>query len=984
MALELQLSTQKGQEALAQIERSIARLHEKLNGFGTTSLEQVMERLRQFKGLDRAAINSISDLNKALGGLSKAGNAAKALNALNGIATGNLGKAATDLTALGTAIRSLPKAPSFRGFVNQLNALSTAAPKAATGVTQLAAAIHKLPANIHMGGLLQGVNGLAGGSRQAAGGVSSLSSSLGGLRGVIATLGIGAAVAGITSFTETAINAANKVQGFSNVMASIRGPSVDAGADMEFIDGVAKKFGVSLEALTVSWPKFAAAASGAGFELDDTKDIFERMAGVFRTLNLSSDDQKYSFLALQQMISKGNISMEELRQQLGERMPTAFNTMAEALGVPVSELSDLIATGKVGSGVLKNFAKIASEDFAVGLSVAMASGQASMERFSNAWFKLSSSFGGGFIEGIKPYLDQLAAALDSEEFIGKFEEMGQALGKFAGEVIQYLPQLIDGFHAFFNGLEAIASSGILSFLLALANIVGNLLTVWNPLSLAIQALGVAVRAFIDVLVWFNDILTQVNDWIAAIGESFRSTEDPIADAMGYFQGFFDMLSSAQSYFDAFIQWVSDAADALLRFIGLKEEAGTGGGAAAGGDTAAAADTSAGAFKYGGLTSRSARSHVRVPSSAFIGAPAFAGGTANTSGGIPSILHPNEAVIPLPDGRTVPVSLSGGGGGGNPQDTVILSSILDNARKSRIGIEQFDDRINAQTDLLRTDNAQIILRMDRAYDMASDQTQALNKINATLEKARVSGGGGGGSSGGGGGGSGGGSGGAGSGGGSGGGAGGGGGAGLTEEQFRDWVMASHPSEYSWDGSTWRAMTQKEMFEISKGWLPDGWSRVMDSMGTTSSGLEVSYKIFDPYGNPYPGPTPPFGSNYLLTKSGSFATGSPNAYDDIMRGGAMAIVHPNEAVIPLPDGRRVPVDMGGVEDRLARSSERAQARSAGGGGGTNITVNMTVNTPDADSFRKSSDQLTRELRTKLDKAARQLGTRDAREDPTRRAG
>jgi hypothetical protein len=127
-------------------------------------------------------------------------------------------------------------------------------------------------------------------------------------------------------------------------------------------------------------------------------------------------------------------------------------------------------------------------------------------------------------------------------------------------------------------------------------------------------------------------------------------------------------------------------------------------------------------------------------------------------------------------------------------------------------------------------------------------------------------------------------------------------------------------------------------------------------------------------------------YATFSSGiqGFATGSPNAYDDIMRGGAMAVIHPDEAVIPLPDGRSVPVDMGGVEDRLARSSDRAQARSAGGGGGTNITVNMTVNTPDADSFRKSSDQLTRELRTKLDKAARQLGTRDAREDPTRRAG
>lgn len=55
----------------------------------------------------------------------------------------------------------------------------------------------------------------------------------------------------------------------------------------------------------------------------------------------------------------------------------------------------------------------------------------------------------------------------------------------------------------------------------------------------------------------------------------------------------------------------------------------------------------------------------VSHSAFANAPHFAAGTANTSnythalsnGGIPSILHPNEAVIPLSKGRTIPVELS---------------------------------------------------------------------------------------------------------------------------------------------------------------------------------------------------------------------------------------------------------------------------------------------------------------------------------------
>lgn len=52
----------------------------------------------------------------------------------------------------------------------------------------------------------------------------------------------------------------------------------------------------------------------------------------------------------------------------------------------------------------------------------------------------------------------------------------------------------------------------------------------------------------------------------------------------------------------------------------------------------------------------------MPASAFVNAPHFAEGTPNTSrgGGMPAVLHDNEAVIPLTRGRKVPIE----GGGGN--------------------------------------------------------------------------------------------------------------------------------------------------------------------------------------------------------------------------------------------------------------------------------------------------------------------------------
>ena len=63
--------------------------------------------------------------------------------------------------------------------------------------------------------------------------------------------------------------------------------------------------------------------------------------------NLSADDTNGIMLALTQMMSKGKIQAEELRGQLGERLPGALSMMARSLGVTTSELDKLMEQGKL-------------------------------------------------------------------------------------------------------------------------------------------------------------------------------------------------------------------------------------------------------------------------------------------------------------------------------------------------------------------------------------------------------------------------------------------------------------------------------------------------------------------------------------------------------------------------------------------------------------------------------------------------------------
>jgi hypothetical protein len=88
--------------------------------------------------------------------------------------------------------------------------------------------------------------------------------------------------------------------------------------------------------------------------------------------------------------------------------------------------------------------------------------------------------------------------------------------------------------------------------------------------------------------------------------------------------------------------------------------GIGGGGSGGGLLSGAGELLGGLFAEGGYVG-SAVSSAAMPASFWSGAPAFAEGTPNTSGGTPAILHPNEAVIPLSRGRTVPVEINGGEG-----------------------------------------------------------------------------------------------------------------------------------------------------------------------------------------------------------------------------------------------------------------------------------------------------------------------------------
>lgn len=106
---------------------------------------------------------------------------------------------------------------------------------------------------------------------------------------------------------------------------------------------------LGLEFLTLanSYKSFAGAAIASNYSLKDTDRIFLSVSKAAAVLKLSNDQLGGALTAIQQMISKGNVQAEELRGQLGERLPGAFAIAARALGVTTQELDKMLKSGSV-------------------------------------------------------------------------------------------------------------------------------------------------------------------------------------------------------------------------------------------------------------------------------------------------------------------------------------------------------------------------------------------------------------------------------------------------------------------------------------------------------------------------------------------------------------------------------------------------------------------------------------------------------------
>lgn len=189
---------------------------------------------------------------------------------------------------------------------------------------------------------------------------------------------------------------------------AVTGSLTEARQQMALVEHESERLGASITTLARLSARFEAASRGTNLEGAKSRDIMLAVVEAAQKLSLRGEDTEGVLRAIEQMMSKGTIQAEELRGQLGDRLPGAFNIMARALNVSTAELDKMLKSGSVMSDeALPKFAAELRRTFGTDANSRIETTTANFQRLANEIRLLADSAG----DRLNPALSKTSTVL---------------------------------------------------------------------------------------------------------------------------------------------------------------------------------------------------------------------------------------------------------------------------------------------------------------------------------------------------------------------------------------------------------------------------------------------------------------------------------------------------------------------------------------------------------------------------------------------
>lgn len=248
--------------------------------------------------------------------------------------------------------------------------------------------------------------------------------------------------AGLIGAINEIIQAGLKIQKFGITFSVISGNLVDARKELQGLIALNQKLGSSFEAAAAPAAKFFAASKDS-LVSSDIRNIFEAFSEVSVALQLNKQEVTGVFLALQQIASKGRVSMEELRLQLAERVPGAMQLAAKSMGMSMKDFEDSVRKGTINSSeFLINFGKILHEEFGPAAAIASELGQSAINRFETALLLFFNTIAeSGVLQSFQNFLDTIRVKFLENARVA--EVLGGAITSIVDRFTTFVGQISD-------------------------------------------------------------------------------------------------------------------------------------------------------------------------------------------------------------------------------------------------------------------------------------------------------------------------------------------------------------------------------------------------------------------------------------------------------------------------------------------------------------------------------------------------------------
>ena len=226
----------------------------------------------------------------------------------------------------------------------------------------------------------------------------------------------------------------------------------------EFLAKTSAELAIPQDVIVRQFTALTASVKGAGYSVKDAENVFRSIASGIRGTGGSLEDMKSAMVATAQVFSKGKVSAEELRQQLGERLPGAFTLFARSMDMTPAMLDKALEQGKVTLDDFLGFSKLLFNEYGENAKILAESPAAAGDRLATEFSNFKDNFGGLFANIGALFQDQTTKTLkffntnkdiikkNITDIVNIFQGVGRVLGKIGSDIFGVVSGVFNFFY----------------------------------------------------------------------------------------------------------------------------------------------------------------------------------------------------------------------------------------------------------------------------------------------------------------------------------------------------------------------------------------------------------------------------------------------------------------------------------------------------------------------------------------------------------